>query len=112
MREIDVRQHNTRHMRLPDRQRREIEIAQVAIQDHQHVEDIPGRIARRAAALSQEQVDYAAADVLYLHELRAQLDKMLEREGRMALARHCFDFIPSRAELDLAGWAETDIFAH
>ncbi len=65
-----------------------------------------------AAILSQAQQAYAASDVLYLHELRDRLNDMLEREGRMALAQACFDFLPTRAALDLAGWADTDIFAH
>lgn len=65
-----------------------------------------------AAELSQEQLRYAASDVLHLHALKAHLDDMLAREGRSALAEACFRFIPSRAELDLAGWAELDIFAH
>jgi len=65
-----------------------------------------------AERLSEAQLTYAAADVLYLHELKARLDAMLAREGRAALAEHCFAFLPARAELDLAGWAETDIFAH
>ena len=51
-------------------------------------------------------------DVLYLHKLRDQLDVMLEREGRKDLAQACFDFLPARAELDLTGWPEIDIFAH
>ncbi|MBO6885120.1 MAG: ribonuclease D [Marivita sp.] len=62
--------------------------------------------------LSQAQVDYAASDVLYLHKLRDALQAMLEREGRAELAQACFDFLPTRAQLDLAGWPETDIFAH
>ncbi|PIW30157.1 MAG: ribonuclease D [Rhodobacterales bacterium CG15_BIG_FIL_POST_REV_8_21_14_020_59_13] len=65
-----------------------------------------------AAELSQAQLDYAASDVLHLHALREQMTAMLEREGRMELAAACFDFLPTRAALDLAGWAETDIFAH
>jgi ribonuclease D len=65
-----------------------------------------------AAELTQEQLRYAAADVLHLHALKAILDEMLAREGRTALAQACFDFLPVRAELDLAGWAEVDIFAH
>ncbi|MEQ8355694.1 MAG: ribonuclease D [Kiloniellaceae bacterium] len=65
-----------------------------------------------AAELSQEQLAYAASDVLYLHQLRAKLDVMLAREGREALAKACFDFLPSRAALDIAGWEEIDIFAH
>jgi ribonuclease D len=62
--------------------------------------------------LSQAQVDYAASDVLYLHKLRAALNAMLEREGRAELAQACFDFLPTRAHLDLVGWPDTDIFAH
>ncbi|MCB9955107.1 MAG: ribonuclease D [Caulobacterales bacterium] len=65
-----------------------------------------------AQALTQAQVDYAASDVLYLHALREKLDEMLAREGRAGLAQACFDFLPARAELDLAGWPEIDIFAH
>ena len=65
-----------------------------------------------AAALSEEQLRYAASDVLHLHALRARLDTMLAREGRTELARSCFDFLPARALLDLEGWAEQDIFAH
>ncbi|RZF65572.1 ribonuclease D [Sphingomonas populi] len=62
--------------------------------------------------LSEAQKDYAASDVRYLHALREELDRRLAREGRTALAQACFDFLPSRAELDLAGWPEIDIFAH
>jgi ribonuclease D len=65
-----------------------------------------------AAALTQDQVNYAASDVLYLHALKARLDGMLEREGRTALAQACFDFLPWRARLDLAGWEDIDVFAH
>jgi ribonuclease D len=65
-----------------------------------------------AADLSSAQVDYAASDVLYLHRLRDALDAMLAREGRSDLAQACFDFLPTRARLDLAGWPEIDIFAH
>ena len=65
-----------------------------------------------AASLSDEQLRYAASDVLHLHALRTRLDEMLLREGRTELARRCFEFLPSRALLDLAGWAEQDIFAH
>ena len=65
-----------------------------------------------AAQLSDAQLDYAASDVLHLHRLRAALDKRLDREGRTEMAQACFDFLPMRAELDLAGWPETDIFAH
>jgi len=65
-----------------------------------------------AGELTDAQLDYAASDVLYLHKLREVLNDRLEREGRMALAQACFDFLPTRAQLDLAGWPETDIFAH
>jgi ribonuclease D len=65
-----------------------------------------------APELSDAQKDYAASDVRYLHALREKLDQRLQREGRMALARACFEFLPHRAALDLAGWAEQDIFAH
>ncbi|TDE37055.1 ribonuclease D [Antarcticimicrobium sediminis] len=65
-----------------------------------------------ADKLSKAQLDYAASDVLYLHRLRAALDKRLAREGRSELAQACFDFLPARARLDLEGWPETDIFAH
>lgn len=65
-----------------------------------------------APELSQAQQAYAASDVLYLHELRDKLSVMLAREGRVELAQTCFDFLPSRAALDLAGWADIDIFAH
>jgi len=65
-----------------------------------------------ARELTQEQLTYAASDVLYLHALKAKLDAMLEREGRETLAQACFDFLPTRAVLDLAGWADSDIFAH
>ena len=65
-----------------------------------------------APELSDAQKDYAASDVRYLHQLKVKLDERLAREGRAALAKACFDFLPSRAELDLAGWPEVDIFAH
>jgi ribonuclease D len=65
-----------------------------------------------ADALSQAQVDYAGSDVLHLHALKTRLDAMLAREGRSGLARACFDFLPVRAELDLAGFEDTDVFAH
>ena len=65
-----------------------------------------------AATLTPEQQNYAANDVLHLHGLKAKLDVMLEREGRMQLAQQTMDFIPVRAALDLQGWPETDIFAH
>jgi ribonuclease D len=65
-----------------------------------------------APSLTDEQLRYAASDVLHLHALRARLDAMLARERRTELARNCFDFLPARALLDLEGWAEQDIFAH
>jgi ribonuclease D len=65
-----------------------------------------------AADLTPEQLKYAASDVLHLHELRARLDAMLEREGRTELAASCFRFLPTRAALDLGGWEDQDIFAH
>ncbi|MDE2357449.1 MAG: ribonuclease D [Alphaproteobacteria bacterium] len=65
-----------------------------------------------AAELSPEQIAYAASDVAHLHALRDRLDLMLAREGRLALAQACFDFLPQRAALDVAGWDEIDIFAH
>ena len=65
-----------------------------------------------APELTQAQQEYAASDVLYLHRLREALDKRLDREGRTKIAQACFDFLPTRAKLDLAGWPDTDIFAH
>ena len=65
-----------------------------------------------AANLTDQQLQYAATDVLHLHALRAKLDAMLAREGRIELARAAFDFLPARVLLDLEGWAEQDIFAH
>jgi len=65
-----------------------------------------------AETLTDAQLDYAASDVLHLHKLRDALNVMLEREGRTEIAQACFDFLPTRAKLDLAGWPETDIFAH
>jgi ribonuclease D len=65
-----------------------------------------------ASDLKSAQLDYAASDVLYLHKLRSRLDYMLERENRTDIAQACFDFLPMRAKLDLAGWPETDIFSH
>ena len=62
--------------------------------------------------LSDAQLDYAASDVLYLHQLREILDQRLAREGRTDMAQACFDFLPTRAKLDLAGWPDIDIFAH
>lgn len=65
-----------------------------------------------AAELTDAQLAYAASDVLYLHQLKDKLDVMLAREGRVEIAQACFDFLPSRAALDLAGWEDVDIFAH
>ncbi len=65
-----------------------------------------------APELSDAQREYAASDVRYLHALKQRLDERLEREGRTELAQACFDFLPTRALLDLAGWPEQDIFAH
>ncbi|GAA6180812.1 ribonuclease D [Shimia sp. NS0008-38b] len=65
-----------------------------------------------AEALSDAQLDYAASDVLYLHALKEKLDARLAREGRTEIAQSCYDFLPTRAKLDLAGWPEQDIFSH
>ena len=65
-----------------------------------------------AKSLTQEQIAYAGSDVLHLHKLRLCLNEMLAREGRLELAKQCFDFLPTRAELDLIGWNEIDIFEH
>ena len=65
-----------------------------------------------AASLTEAQKDYAASDVLYLHALKRELDARLDREGRAQIAADCFAFLPARAELDLLGWPEIDIFAH
>ena len=65
-----------------------------------------------APELSKGQLDYAASDVLYLHKLRDELNARLAREGRTEMAQACFDFLPMRAQLDLAGWPEQDIFSH
>lgn len=65
-----------------------------------------------AAELSDAQLAYAASDVLHLHALKERLDMMLAREGRVEVAQSCFDFLPTRAALDLAGWEDVDIFAH
>ena len=65
-----------------------------------------------APVITAAQRDYAASDVLYLHRLKAELETMLAREGRSQIAQACFDFLPHRAALDLAGWPEQDIFAH
>lgn len=65
-----------------------------------------------AGELTQEQLEYAASDVLYLHIIRKELDQRLDREGRMEVARSCFDFLPTRARMDLEGFEGLDIFAH
>jgi len=65
-----------------------------------------------APTLTEDQKIYAASDVLYLHRLREKLDVILHREGRMELAKACFEFLPARAKLDLEGWPEIDVFAH
>ena len=65
-----------------------------------------------AHILTEAQKKYAATDVLYLHELKARLDQMLEREARTEIAKACFNFLPTRASLDLMGWSEEDVFAH
>ncbi len=65
-----------------------------------------------ADVLSEEQKAYAASDVLYLHRLKDKLDALLAREGRADIARACFDFLPTRARLDLLGWADRDFFGH
>ena len=65
-----------------------------------------------AETLTEQQVNYAASDVLYLHKIKEELDKILTRENRMDLAEHCFKFLKHRVTLDLAGWNNQDIFAH
>ena len=65
-----------------------------------------------AETLTPAQLEYAASDVLYLHRLKTELDRMLTREGRSEIAQSCFDFLPARAQLDLIGYPELDIFAH
>lgn len=82
------------------------ELLSVDISKHQQSSDWG------AAKLTDAQLDYAASDVLYLHRLREALNKRLLREDRMEIAQACFDFLPTRAKLDLAGWPDTDIFAH
>jgi len=62
--------------------------------------------------ISEAQTEYAASDVLYLHDIKRHLDRMLRREGRLDLAETCFRFLPARVDLDLMGWDEEDIFAH
>lgn len=82
------------------------EMLKVDISKHQQSSDWG------ADQLTKAQIDYAASDVLYLHRLRDVLNIRLEREDRMEVAQACFDFLPMRANLDLIGWPETDIFAH
>ncbi len=82
------------------------ELLGIDISKHQQMSDWG------AETLKPEQLDYAASDVLYLHRLKEALDLRLAREGRTELAQACFDFLPARAKLDLAGWPEIDIFAH
>ncbi len=82
------------------------EMLSVDISKHQQMSDWG------APELTEAQQDYAASDVLYLHRLRDALNVRLDREGRTEVAQACFDFLPTRARLDLAGWPETDIFAH
>jgi ribonuclease D len=65
-----------------------------------------------ADTLTDAQVAYAASDVLHLHALKVKLDRLLERENRLGIAHQCFSFLPTRAQLDLLGWPDTDIFAH
>lgn len=65
-----------------------------------------------AASLTDDQLAYAASDVLYLHQLKARLDVLIDREGRRELVEACFRFLPDRAALDLAGWEEQDVFSH
>ena len=82
------------------------ELLNVDLSKHQQTSDWG------ADELSDAQRDYAASDVRYLHQLKDKLDERLEREGRTALAWACFEFLPTRAKLDLLGWEEADIFAH
>jgi len=65
-----------------------------------------------APSLTPEQIEYAASDVLYLHRLKTEMERLVEREGRTALLEACHRFLPDRAALDLAGWADEDVFAH
>lgn len=82
------------------------EMLKVDISKHQQQSDWG------AQKLTPAQLDYAASDVLYLHKLRVAFNVLLQREGRMEIAQACFDFLPTRAKLDLAGWPEQDIFSH
>lgn len=83
-----------------------LELAQVELSKQQQSSDWG------ADALSEQQLAYAASDVLYLHVIKAKLDAMLERSGRRAFAQAAFDFLPVRAKLDLAGFGDDDLFAH
>jgi ribonuclease D len=84
-----------------------LELASVDVSKQQQTSDWGAEV------LTDAQRDYAASDVLHLHRLRAELDALLAREGRTALAQACFDFLPVRAELDLMGWGDAaDIFTH
>lgn len=82
------------------------ELAEVSLDKQQQSSDWG------ADTLSESQLEYAASDVLYLHTIRNKLDEILQREGRMHLAQECFEFLPTRATLDLLGWGEMDIFSH
>ena len=82
------------------------ELLSVDISKHQQQSDWG------AKTLTDAQLDYAASDVLHLHLLREELDRRLARENRTELAQACFDFLPTRAKLDIAGWPEVDIFSH
>lgn len=82
------------------------QLLKVDISKHQQMSDWGAR------DLSKAQLDYAASDVLYLHKLRDRLNEMLAREGRMTRAQSCYDFLPTRALLDIEGWPDVDIFSH
>lgn len=82
------------------------QLLKVDISKHQQMSDWGAR------DLSKAQLDYAASDVLYLHKLRDKLNEMLVREGRMTQAQSCYDFLPTRALLDIEGWPDVDIFSH
>ena len=83
-----------------------VQLLKVDISKYQQMSDWGAR------DLSKAQLDYAASDVLYLHKLRDRLNEMLVREDRMEIAQSCFDFLPTRAILDLNGWPDVDIFSH
>src|SRR6202012_4966326 len=82
------------------------EVLNIDLSKQQQSSDWGGQV------LSEAQLSYAASDVLHLHALRERLDAMLAREGRTDLAHACFEFLPTRARLDLDGWVLEDIFAH